>query len=310
MDLDQLRAFVTVAEELHFGRAALRLGCSQPQVSRRVRGLEDELGLQLFVRTARRTVLTDAGARLLEDARDTLDAAERLERRATAAGRGAAGRVSVGFVWSTLGAHVAPLVVAAAERYPEIELTVGQLRFVEIVPALRRGDVDLAIVRSLFEESEMVELTLRHEPSVLALPSDHPLASTVGLTLAHLDELPMVALQRDLAPSAYDAVTAAAAERGVRLRIVQQTRSPSEALALVSAGIGVYRLPSSAAVPHHGIVYREIEDAPSRLVLIRRPEPPPPAVAAIAALAREVFNDADGASNDGAGALELSSIAT
>jgi DNA-binding transcriptional LysR family regulator len=309
MDLDQLRAFVTVAEELHFGRAALRLGCSQPQVSRRVRGLEDELGLQLFVRTARRTVLTDAGARLLEDARDTLDAAERLERRAAAAGRTAAGRVSVGFVWSTLGAHVAPLV-AAAERYPEIELTVGQLRFVEIVPALRRGDVDLAIVRSLFEESEMVELTLRHEPSVLALPSDHPLASTGSLTLAHLDELPMVALQRDLAPSAYDAVTAAAAERGVRLRIVQQTRSPSEALALVSAGIGVYRLPSSAAVPHHGIVYREIEDAPSRLVLIRRPEPPPPAVAAIAALAREVFNDADGASNDGAGALELSSIAT
>jgi DNA-binding transcriptional LysR family regulator len=310
MDLDQLRAFVTVSEELHFGRAALRLGCSQPQVSRRVRALEDELGLQLFVRTARRTVMTDAGARLLEDARDTLAAAERLERRAAAAGRSAAGRVVVGFVWSTLGAHVAPLVVAAAERHPEIELSVGQLRFVEIVPALRRGDVDLAIVRALFEESEMIELTLRHEPSVLAIPTDHPLGRVDRLALAQLDELPMVALQRELAPSAYDAVTAAATEHGVRLRIVRQTRSPSEALALVSAGIGVYRLPSSAAVPHAGVVYREIEDAPSRLVLIRRPEPPPPAVAAIAALAREVFDDADRASNDGTGALDLSSIAT
>jgi DNA-binding transcriptional LysR family regulator len=310
MDLDQLRAFVTVSEELHFGRAALRLGCSQPQVSRRVRALEDELGLQLFVRTARRTAVTDAGARLLDNARDTLDAAERLERRAAAAGRSAAGRVVVGFVWSTLGAHVAPLVAAAAERYPEIELSVCQLRFVEIVPALRRGDVDLAIVRSLFEETEMVEVTLRREPSALAVPADHPLASADALTLARLDELPMVALQRDLAPTAFDAVTAAAAERGVRLRIIQQTRSPSEALALVSAGIGVYRLPSSAAVPHRGIVYREIEDAPSRLVLVRRPEPPAPAVAAIAALAHEVFNDADGASNDGARALELSSAAT
>jgi DNA-binding transcriptional LysR family regulator len=310
MDLEQLRAFVTVSEELHFGRAALRLGCSQPQVSRRVRGLEDELGLQLFVRTARRTVLTDAGARLLDDARDTLEAAERLERRAAAAGRSAAGRVVVGFVWSTLGAHVAPLVAAAAERYPEIELSVGQLRFVEIVPALRRGDVDLAIVRALFEESEMIELTLRHEPSVLALPADHRLVSADTLTLAQLDELPMVALQRELAPSAYDAVTAAAAERGVRLRIVQQTRSPSEALALVSAGIGVYRLPSSAALPHQGVVYREIEDAPSRLVLVRRPEPPAPAVAAIAELAREVWSDADSASNDGARALELRSVAT
>jgi DNA-binding transcriptional LysR family regulator len=181
--------------------------------------------------------------------------------------------VVVGFVWSTLGAHVAPLVAAAAERYPEIELT------------------------------------LRREPSVLAIPADHPLARAEKLVLAQLDELPMVALERDLAPSAYDAVTAAAADREVRLRIVQQTRSPSEALALVSAGIGVYRLPSSAALPHHGIVYREIEDAPSRLVLIRRPEPPAPAVAAIAALASEVFSDADDASNDGAGGLELSAAA-
>jgi len=179
--------------------------------------------------------------------------------------------VVVGFVWSTLGAHVAPLVAAAAERYPEIELT------------------------------------LRREPSVLAIPADHPLARAEKLVLAQLDELPMVALERDLAPSAYDAVTAAAADREVRLRIVQQTRSPSEALALVSAGIGVYRLPSSAALPHHGIVYREIEDAPSRLVLIRRPGPPAPA--AIAALASEVFSDADDASNDGAGGLELSAAA-
>ncbi len=309
MDLDQLRAFVTVADELHFGRAALRLELSQPQVSRRVRALEDGLGVQLFVRTPRHTVLTGAGARLLEDARDTLAAADRLERRAAAAGRSAAGRVAVGFVWSTLGAHVAPLVAAAAERHPEIELSVCQLRFVEIAPSLRRGDVDLAIVRSLFEDSEMIESALRREPSVLAMSENHPLAGAETVTLSDLDDLPMVALQRDLAPKAYDAVTANAAELGVRLRIVQQTRSPSEALALASAGIGVYRLPSSAAVPHRGVVYREIEDAPSRLVLIRRPEPPSPAVGSVVTLAHELFGDAENASNNGAGALELSSAA-
>ena len=310
MDLDQLRAFATVAEELHFGRAALRLRCSQPQVSRRVRALEDELGLELFVRTPRRTALTDAGARLLEDARDTLAAAERLERRAAAAGRTAAGRVVVGFVWSTLGAHVAPLIAAAGERHPDVELSVCQLRFLEIVPALRRGDVDLAIVRALFDDSEMIEVTLRREPSVLAVPADHALAGAETVPLSALDGLPMVTLQRDIAPRAYDAVTAAAAELGIEVRIVQQARSPSEALALVSAGIGVYRLPSSAAHAHPGVVYREIEDAPSRLVLVRRPEPPPPAVAAIAAVAGEVFGDADYASNNGAVALEISSLAT
>jgi Bacterial regulatory helix-turn-helix protein, lysR family len=154
MDLEQLRTFVTVAEELHFGRAALRLGLSQPQVSRRVRALEESLGLALFVRTPRRTALTDAGARLLDDARETLDAADRLERRAAAAGRSATGRVTVGFIWST--------------------------------------------------------------------------------------------------------------------------------------------------------VYRELEDGRSPLLLIRRPEPPPPAVAAIDALARELFGDADLASNNGHGAVDLS----
>ena len=306
MDLEQLRAFVTVAEELHFGRAALRLELSQPQVSRRVRALEDGLGVQLFVRTPRHTVLTGDGARLLEDARDTLAAAERLERRAAAAGRSAAGRVVVGFVWSTLGAHVAPLVAAAAERHPEIELSICQLRFVEIVPSLRRGDVDLSIVRSLFDESEMIESTLRREPSVLAMAPDHPLAGAEAVTLSDLDDLPMVALQRDLAPKAYDAVTAAAAAIGVRLRIVQQTRSPSEALALASAGIGVYRLPSSAALPHNDIVYREIDDAPSRLVMVRRPEPPAPALATVIGLTEKLFGDANNASNNGAAALEPS----
>jgi DNA-binding transcriptional LysR family regulator len=181
---------------------------------------------------------------------------------------------------------------------------------VEIVPALRRGDVDVAIVRALFEESELIEVTLRHEPSVLAIPERHSLAAREKLVLADLDRLPMVALQRDLAPGAYDAVTATAAELGLELRIVQHARSPSEGLALVSAGIGAYRLPSSAARPHPGVVYREIEDAASRLVLVRRPEPPSPAVAAVVALAGALYSDAENASNNGVGELELTAAAT
>ncbi len=306
MDLDpgELRAFVTVAEELHFGRAALRLDISQPQVSRRVRALEGTLGVELFVRTARRTTLTDAGEMLLLDAREALAGFDRLRARARVVRSGAGGRVSVGFLWSTLSAFLPQLVAAAAERHPDIELSVSQLVFLEMLPALRRGDVDLVIGRSAREESDIVEETLRREPSVLAMPEGHPFTRQDTLRLAQLDGEPMIAFSRALVPSAYDASVAAARERGVEIRIVQHARSAGEALALVSAGLGVYRLPASAVAPYTGVTYREIEDAPARVVLLRRPAPPPPAVAAIAALAHDLFTDAPNASNDAATGLE------
>lgn len=306
MDLDpgELRAFVTVAEELHFGRAALRLDISQPQVSRRVRALEGTLGVELFVRTARRTTLTDAGEMLLLDAREALAGFDRLRARARVVRSGAGGRVSVGFLWSTLSAFLPQLVAAAAERHPDIELSVSQLVFLEMLPALRRGDVDLVIGRSAREESDIVEETLRREPSVLAMPEGHPFTRQDTLRLAQLDGEPMIAFSRALVPSAYDASVAAARERGVEIRIVQHARSAGEALALVSAGLGVYRLPASAVAPYTGVTYREIEDAPARVVLLRRPAPLPPAVAAIAALAHDLFTDAPNASNDAATGLE------
>jgi DNA-binding transcriptional LysR family regulator len=306
MDFDapELRAFVAVAEELHFGRAALRLDISQPQVSRRVRSLEDALGVELFVRTARRTTLTDAGEMLLLDAREALAGFDRLRARARVVRSGRGGRVAVGFLWSTLSGFLPQLVAAAAERHREIELSVSQLAFLEILPALRRGDVDLVIGRPVREESEIIEETLREEPSALAIPERHRFAAQETVCLAQLDGEPMIALNRALVPRAYDALIAAARERGMEPRIVQHARSAGEALALVSAGIGVYRIASSAVAPHPGVTYRQLEDSRSRVVLLRRPAPPPPAVAAIAELARELFSDAPHASKDAAMSLE------
>src|SRR5262245_16351349 len=147
LELSELRAFVAVAEELHFGRAALRLGISQPQVSRRIRALEEHLGVELFVRTARHTALTDAGALLLGQAQETLASPGQLANTAALARRGGRGRVSVAFLWSTLGGYLAPLVSAAAERHPDIALSVSQITYIELLPAIRRGDVDMAISR-------------------------------------------------------------------------------------------------------------------------------------------------------------------
>jgi DNA-binding transcriptional LysR family regulator len=273
-----------------------------------VRALEEELGVELFVRTPRRTELTDAGASLLDDAQEALAAVQRLRVRAGIARRGFGGRVSVAFLWSTLGACLAPLVAAAAERLPDVELAVAQVAFLEILPGLRRGDADLAVARPLHEPHELIERVLRREPSVIAVWDTHPFADQDAIALDQLQGEPMVALQRALVPAAYDAALASARARGLEPNIVQHARSPSEALALVSAGIGLYKLPSSAAAPFPGVTYREVSDTPSTLVLVYRPAPTA-AVQAIVDLALDIFSDTVSASNDTPADLETAALA-
>jgi DNA-binding transcriptional LysR family regulator len=297
MDLAHLRAFVAVAHELHFGRAALALGLSQPQVSRQIRALEDELGVALFIRTARRTELTDEGRLLLGDARETLAAAGRMGERARVARRLVGGHVAVAFIWSTLGGYLPRLVAAAGERHPEIGLAVSQITFREILPALRRGDADLVIGRPTWEPSELVEVTLRYEPCVVAVPVSHAFAGRDRISLEEFAGEPMVALERSLVPAAYDGVLASVRAGGYEPRIVQHARSPTEAVALAAAGVGLYRLPASAAMPHPGVVYCELDGSPTRLVLLHRPSPAR-AVRAISELAAGLFGDAPDASND------------
>lgn len=256
------------------------------------------------MRSARHTTLTGAGAELLTDARETLAAADRLVHRAGLVGRGGLGRVSVAFVWSTLGGYLAPLVAAATERHRDIELAVSQLRFGELAGALRRGDVDLAISRVLLEKTELIERTLNREASVLAVPEGHPLAGRPTVTPEQLHGEALVGFHRDIAPRHHDLARASLREAGIVPREYRGVSSASEALALVRAGLGLFRLPATAAVPTAGVIYRELEGVLTRTVLLRRPEPPSPAVAAISAVIEQQFGDAQSVSKNAAFALE------
>ena len=276
----------------------MRVGLSQPQVSRHVAGLERALGVTLVLRSPRRVELTDAGHQLLGDAREALASAERLTRRARTAGRDGSGTVAVGFIWSTLNGYLAPLVAAAAEHHPQIELAVTQLRFVDHDHALRRGEVDLAITRAFASAPGFVVTELNREPSVVAVPAGHRLAGRASVAVEELDGEPLIALARETIPEAYEAEAGrlAAAVRPSRLH---HASSPSEALARVAAGLGIYyRMAASAAVAQPGVAYPELERSPIRTLLARRAEPPTAALAAIERLARERFGDAYHVSND------------
>jgi DNA-binding transcriptional LysR family regulator len=155
--------------------------------------------------------------------------------------------------------------------------------------ALRRGDADLAITRPLWSEPGLVEIELAQEPVVAALPADHPLAARTEIELSDLDGKPHVMVRRSAWPAGYDAALRALSERGVEPAEIRGAGSVAAALTLVGAGAGVYRLAASAALPRDGVVYVTVEDVRSRVALVRRAEPPEPAVRAVERVAIAVL---------------------
>jgi DNA-binding transcriptional LysR family regulator len=269
--LRHVRSFVAVAEELHFGRAAARLGLAQPAVSRHVRALEEAVGAPLLERTSRATELTDAGRAALGPARELLAVAERL----LAAGE-AAGEVTVGFTANTLPGW--------AHR---VGGRIVQIRRVELAAAIRRGDVDFAIARFMADAPDLVQTQIGEDPVVAAVADGHRLAARERLAPDDLDGEPLVLLERRIWPDGYDELLGTLREQGVTPSELRHATTPATALAMVAAGRGVFRLGMSAVTQWNGVTFVPIDGASVRVALIRRPDPPRPAVAAaIAELTR------------------------
>ncbi|MEV7322505.1 LysR substrate-binding domain-containing protein [Streptomyces sp. NPDC093970] len=184
MELRTLRYFVTVAEELHFGRAAARLHMSQPPLSRAVKGLESEIGAALFERSPAGVTLTPVGAVLLDEARALLDRADRLRVRvATAAG---ATVLTVGLLGDSTDPGVRRLARAYRERHPGVEIRIRETDLTDPTCGLRAGLVDVALTRAPFDETGLSVRELRADPVGALLRADDPLADRESLALADL----------------------------------------------------------------------------------------------------------------------------
>ncbi|HVU93258.1 MAG TPA: LysR family transcriptional regulator, partial [Jatrophihabitans sp.] len=177
LDLRKLRYFVTVADELHFGRAAERLFISQPVLSRQIRSLEREVGVVLLDRTSRHVTLTPAGAQLRDDGRNLLAAAAAATRRANATARGQE-PIVVGFV---PGLRVAPAVAAFARVAPDARVELVELLWYEGAAAVRDGRADVAYLRSPFDADGLLTRRLDAEPKVAVMSSGHRLAARRSL---------------------------------------------------------------------------------------------------------------------------------
>ena len=269
-ELWQLRYFLAVAEQLHFGRAAAALHISQPPLSRAIRALEQRLGVVLFARSRRRVELTPEGTRWLGEARRLLGQLERTVQEVRGMARGEEGRLRIGFV-SLADYGVLPgLLKAFKSARPGIALALREMLSPEQAAALAAGELDFGLLLPPVSDAEPLEhLVVQRERFVVALPSSHRLAAGKGkLAVSALAGEPFVMVPRDIAPGLYDIVTGLAAGAGISFNVAQEAIQMQTVVSLVSSGLGVAIVPGCIAnLGRRGVVYREINDRHPRLDL-------------------------------------------
>ncbi|MCW2582772.1 MAG: LysR family transcriptional regulator [Klenkia sp.] len=264
MDLRDLQAFVAVAEELHFGRAAQRLHMAQPPLSSRVRRMERELGLLLFDRSTRSCRLTDAGERLLPSARKALQGVDAVGETAAAIAAGELGRVRIGFAGASSQRSLPLLTSAVRRAHPGIELVLRSQTYVfTAFDMLASGELDLAFVRLPIGRQGLSHRVVEIEQLLCALPEGHRLAEQETVSLIDLVDDDFVGLPTDQGSMLQARMVSACVQAGFRPRVVQRAPDSSTVLALVAAGAGVtVTLSSVRPAQTVGLVYRPLHDLP------------------------------------------------
>jgi DNA-binding transcriptional LysR family regulator len=280
---DLLEAFLVVADERHFGRAALRLHLGQSPLSQRIRRLEDDVGAPLFDRTTRRVELTAAGTALRARAPAIHEAHRKAADEARRAAPGEIGRLHVGFTGSATFSLMPSLVATLVRRLPGVRLDLaGELLTPTQVARLTDGTLDIGVLRPPVLGGGLAVEVVRKEPLVAVLPAAHPLAAGGPVSVAELATEAFIAYPFDARSVLHDAVETARLAHGCRPRVTAEVAETATLVSFVASGLGVSLVPSSvAALSIEGAVYRELADdhAPVELALAWREDDPSPALA-------------------------------
>lgn len=258
--LDQVRCFVAVAEELHFGRAAERLKMTQPPLSRQIQKLERMVGAQLLDRDNRRVALTAAGTAFLEDCYrlvTTLDEAVAHARRVEG---GWAGTLHLGFTAVSAIGVLGPLLGMLGRELPSVEVILHERVTGGQVDGIRRGEIDLGLARPPFDTTVLSSRVVAREPLRAVVARDHPLASSRGpLGPEDFDGVPVIGYHPTTARYFHE-MTVRFLVNG-HSRIEQHVQQVLTAVILVAAGQGVAFVPASAAaLGVEGVVFKALTD--------------------------------------------------
>jgi DNA-binding transcriptional LysR family regulator len=259
IEIRQLRYFVTLAEELHFGLAAERLQIAQPSLTRQIQLLEQQIGAPLFQRTQRRVKLTNVGQIFLEQARLTLDQHQRAVERAHNAAAKQQDVLTVGFEPCATFHGLDQVVQDFSEQHPEIKLISYQLTSLDLEEAVLRGRIDAGFIHPPVTNSQLVFEKVTDEEVLAVLNTAHPLARHRRIALADLATEPFILFPRQIAPACYDGIQAFCQREGFTPNVRHETNDLAFCLRLIGAGTGVTIAPSGIRDrKERGVTYRQL----------------------------------------------------
>ncbi|HSJ00878.1 MAG: LysR substrate-binding domain-containing protein [Verrucomicrobium sp.] len=259
MELRHLRYFTAVADTLNFHRAAEILHLAQPALSAQIKTLEEELGVQLFIRTTRSVALTHAGRVFLQEARTVLAAANQAEKRARNADQGLVGTVRVGIIAPTANAWLAKILRYFHQKFPGVQLSLFDLTSTEQIHRLRAGELDAGLLRPPVGFTELESMHVEESIQILAMPAGHRLAKLNTITWADFDGEGLVMMEPRVQHGYYDHFLAECAKVGATPRAVQYAHDIQTKMWLISAGFGVAPTTATLAqVKRPGLIFRPL----------------------------------------------------
>jgi DNA-binding transcriptional LysR family regulator len=260
MDIRHLKSFIVVAEELNIGRAAVRLHISQPPLTRQIQQLEQELNVQLLIRTPKGVELTQAGGMFLAEARNIRYLMDQAIERTVRAGQGKLGRLDIGIFGTGIFSVIPELLHLFRVTHPGVRVVLHTMSKGEQIEALRQRRITIGFHRMPLPHPDIENSLIIQEPLYLALNEDHPLNKQESISFKELESHPLVLFPTGDRPNFVDKIIELCGAMGFMPDISQVVGDAVTGVALVSAGLGITIVPKSVTtlrIPK--VVYRPFE---------------------------------------------------
>jgi DNA-binding transcriptional LysR family regulator len=269
MELRQLRYFLAVAQELHFGRAAERVHIAQSPLSRQIKQLEEELGAPLFIRNKHRVELSEAGKALIPEAESILSATGRIRNTILRAQEGMIGKLIIGYTNSAIYSDLPRILMVYRHKFPLVEIVLrDNLLTPTQIEELDERRIDIGVLRPPTRSPNIELLTITRERLIVALPTSHPLANQKQIDLSLLKGDGFICFSRSLDSALQTQIFRSCQDAGFSAQVIQEVGDIPSMLMLVSSGMGVALVPASAKnMKFKGITFRSLAGGGPQLEL-------------------------------------------